>query len=229
MDKKQALTDILKLLKAAKEDPKAFAELTKANRFEQKTGLGGQAHGNVKRAIRATNKPVASGVHDTQAMYGDAGVSQAGYNTRLSNIDKKGGPGSYKESRLRAAKGFHRNILNQLKQLPNPNLPKSEVPMNKSVLDIAKELLKAHKEDPKAFEQLTKGMAAPAMAPNPSAPKAPPAAPKTAAPKAPAMKAPAAAPKAPMMKEENCGPKMMSKEEIQADIKKEWKPKFKKG
>ena len=211
MDKKQALTYILTLLKTAKADPKAFAELEKA-----KIDMGlNISQKRVQRASRGNDK--AFGGRPEWSSGDPRNDRVEGVHTHPTDSFS---PPSVKRTL--------RNLMT-LKQMPKPQLTKSEDSMNKSVLDIAKELLKAHKEDPKAFEQLTKGMAAPAMAPKPSAPKAPPAAPKTAAPKAPAMKAPAAAPKAPMMKEENCGPKMMSKEEIQADIKKEWKPKFKKG
>lgn len=111
----------------------------------------------------------------------------------------------------------------------------------KSPLELAKELLKAAKEAPEQFAELTKSMApAAAPAPKPAA-SAKPAMPKV---KAPSMKV------AGMAKEEDeehdekdekkddmekkakdmskCGSMKMSKEEIKADLKKEWKPKFKK-
>lgn len=165
--------------------------------------------------------------------------------------------------RRKDAREMHQEKLQELKQMPKPNLPKSEEDMKKkgdkdmnksekSALELAKELLKAAKEDPTQFEELSKALT-PAAAPAPSIGKPP--MPKPSMPKPPKMHAPG------MMKEEKeeskedeskeheekegkeheekemekaakkmdkCGDMKMSKEEIKADLKKEWKPKFKK-
>lgn len=226
MDKKQALTQILEFLKLVKADPKAFAELEKA-KIDSKLGDHAKSIVREQRNVRTTTR--------NPNMSSSFKVKHTGAIPAQTGVHTSAAPQSASRSL--------RNLLD-LKQMPKPNLPKTEMvkngdmieakmknknkeeSMNKSVLDMAKELLKAHKENPEAFEKMTKSMAAPAMAPKPAAPKAPPA-----QAKAPAMKVSAkpAAPKAPVMKQEGCGPKMMSKEEIQSDMKKEWKPKFKKG
>jgi hypothetical protein len=79
------------------------------------------------------------------------------------------------------------------------------------ILAQAKVLLKAAKEDPKQFAELTKSFGAPAApAAAPMAPKANTAPKMPAGPKPPGMKAPSM---------------RMSKEEIKADLAKPWKPK----
>jgi len=105
-----------------------------------------------------------------------------------------------------------------------PAAPAAPAPAMKAedILNQAKVLLKAAKDDPKKFEELTKAFGAPAPAGAPAAPKAPgmakPAMPKPAGagPKPPGMGQPAM-PKPAGMR--------MSKEEIKADLAKPWKPK----
>jgi hypothetical protein len=94
------------------------------------------------------------------------------------------------------------------------------------ILAQAKILLKAAKDDPKQFEELTKAFGAPAPAGAPAAPK-PAGMPKPAGAKPPgmgqpAMPKPAGGIKAPSMR--------MTKDEIKADLAKPWSPKhMKKG
>jgi hypothetical protein len=112
------------------------------------------------------------------------------------------------------------NIHKKSEQEPNL-IHDKEIRMDtKEVLEMAKQLLKAAKENPAEFgEAIKKAMAAPAPAPA-AAPKAP-AAPKMAAPKAPAVKAPAMQKCGQMSKQEQTA---MIKEELKADFK----PKFRK-
>ena len=105
----------------------------------------------------------------------------------------------------------------------------------KQALETAKALLKAAQEDPKKFEEeLKKASAAPMPAPATST-TAPASMPKPKAPKMPPPPKPSV--QAPGLGKEQLSPtppvkkcgQMMTKEEIKADLKKEWQPKFKKA
>jgi hypothetical protein len=130
----------------------------------------------------------------------------------------------------------HLRSLSDKESLRSPENQEAGKEMEKSAIEIVKGLLKKSQENPAEFEEMAKALM-PAPATPPAAPKGTAKAPAAKMPKAPKMPKSPAAPAPQMMKEEKkekkeemekCGPMKMSKEEIKEDLKKEWKPKFKK-
>lgn len=221
MDKSKVLKEVLVLLKAAKENPEQFAELSKGGGINPQSKRHKQGVSVVGGHIRDKADPVIPLKEQREDNV-----------KKLKSMPKANLPKSEKnpDEKEDAELGEQVEQAVEDHMLENKDAEEKEGHkiMKKSVLDTAKELLKMAKENPARFEELTKSLApAAAPAPKPAMPKA--AMPKPPVAKQPTMKAPG------MQKEEDCTENkqaqggLMTKEEIKADLKQEWKPKFKKG
>ncbi len=207
MNSKSLLDTAKALLKAAKEKPEQFQDIKKTSAENLAPAANGQEAMKKDDMAHAPNTPEDK-AHDVQEHTDSLQSAMALLDTpekqkaMLEHLRSICEP-----SQERSADNQAAGQTTAEAQGAAPQMEKKEI------IKLAKDLIKAA-QDPKQFEEMKKAMAAPAKM---AAPKAPAALPKPAASAAPAM------PKAPKL----AGAKM-SKDEINADMATDWKPRFRK-
>lgn len=203
MSKKVLLEQANALLKAAKEKPEQFKELTKT--FDGMDLAAGEK--NPQAAAEARIKVPDDKTHE---------ANWAKYKGKKPGEKSSDYTSAALKAKIEKEEMTDNNPIGAMKK----SEPNKETGMaadkgmsKEEILKAAKGLIELAKNEPAKFEELTKAMAAPA--PAPAAPKAPAAAPKM----------PAAAPAMMKPKAPGAGGMRMSKDEIKADLAKPFTPK----
>lgn len=220
MPKKKVLEQAKELLKAAKDNPEQFQELTKAGKKpEPKMVTNGPGQRGQydktgtfippepKKPLAKDDMPHAPNTPQDKAHDVAEHTDSIPHAMKILDTPEK-----------QKAMLAHLRTLHDPEQMRSPeNKAAGETPAEKEgnmgktedILKQAKELLKMAKEDPAKFEEISKTMApAPAAAPTPKPAGAPMNAKQIYPPAKPSMR--------------------MSKDEIKADLAKPWEPKHKK-
>ncbi len=199
MNAKQVIEQAKALIKAAQEDPKQFQELTKT--FAGDLSLSEKAPAaNGGQAMKKDDMAHAPNSPQDKAHDVSEDTDSVAHALKILDTPEK-----------QAAMLAHLRTLcepsqERSQENKEAGMAEGENKMDKDqMLKAAKELLNLAKTEPAKFEEMAKGMAAPA--PAPAAPKA---AMKPAAPAKPAGM-------------------RMTKDEIKADMAKPWEPKHKKA
>lgn len=217
MNASKVIEQAKELLKVAKENPEQFKELTKTSEIGLSLSEKAPA-ANGGQQMRKDDMPHAPNSPEDKAHDVAEGDDSIQHAMKILDTPEKR---KAMLEHLRTLESQDQQRSEENREAGEAPQEQSAAPMDKSeVLKIAQGLLAKAKEDPKQFEELTKASAAPAPAaaamPKPQATK----------PAAPAMQKPPAMQAKPAMAK--CGPMRMSKDEIKADLKSEWKPKYKK-